>query len=273
MKNRILSLSILAVSLLVGTKASAFVGGPFDNGDYSILLERGGVYQATFSFSNGSGMALFNENNSFEVATGTTVTGMFSINNRSVFYYKGVTYFGTATGIVDVDARRVTGFTNGSSDYTTTTPVNAVPQAGTASARPVNIGYNGNVGFVANSTFTAKITSTAPILRFRGNGTVSFMGFPELTNMRTTVTNLVTQANTNTVVPINGTDTSVLPVAPATTVAATFSTAADIATGAATANQLLNSVANLQSQIDNPSTLENYQETHRMRVYGSRRFF
>lgn len=273
MKNRLLSLSILAASLLVSSKASAFVGGPFDNGDYSVLLERGGVYQATFSFSNGSGMAMFNENNSFEVATGTTVTGMFSINNRSVFYYKGVTYFGTATGIVDVDARRVTGFTNGSSDYATTTAVNAVPQAGSAAARPQHIGYNGNVGFVANSTFTAKITSTQPILRFRGNGTVSFMGFPELTNMRTTVTNLVTQTNANTVVPINGVDGSGNGVPPPAGEPATYSTAADVATGVATANGLLNAVADLQSQIDNPSTLENFQETHRMRVYGSRRFF
>jgi hypothetical protein len=130
-----ISFLLAALTLGLSTHASAWTGGPFDNGDYSILLERGGVYQCTFSFRNGSGMALFNENNSFETATGTTVTGMFSINNRSVFYYKGVTYFGTATGIVDVDARRVTGFTNGSSDYATTTAVSVNPQAGTGSAR------------------------------------------------------------------------------------------------------------------------------------------
>lgn len=238
--------SLLAVLTLgLSTHASAWTGGPFDNGDYSILIERGGIYQCTFSFRNGSGMALFNENNSFETATGTSVTGMFSINNRSVFYYKGITYFGTATGIVDVDARRVTGFTNGNSDYATTTATGTGPgQSNTGLARPTYVGFNDNIGNVANSTFTAKITSTRPILRFRGNGTVTFMGFPDLTEIHSV---LATAAASTGILPVNPT--------------------------AAQAAAALNTIIDLAGQTFNPSVTETFQESQRMRVYGSRRFF
>lgn len=242
-------LLIAALSLGLSTRASAWTGGPFDNGDYSILIERGGVYQATFSFRNGSGMALFNENNSFEPATATTVTGMFSINNRSVFYYKGVTYFGTATGIVDVDARRVTGFTNGSSDYYATTAANVGPasQSQAGAARPSNIGFNGNIGYVANSTFKAKITSTRPIMRFRGSGTVTFMGFPDLAEIHTALTSATTEILTNLT-------------------AGTTMTAAQ-------ASAAINQIISLAGDISNPSVPQTFQESQSMRVYGSRRFF
>lgn len=239
------SILIAALSLGLATHASAWTGGPFDNGDYSILIERGGVYQATFSFRNGSGMALFNENNSFEPASATSVTGMFSVNNRSVFYYKGVTYFGVATGIVDVDARRVTGFTNGNSDYAATTP--ADPGVPSGSARPTNIGYNSNLSYTANSTFTAKITSTRPVLRFRGSGTVSFMGVPdgEVVDLAygDTITNGILEDL------VDGTITQ------------------------AEALAAINAVISVNAEASNPSVPPTFQEQARMRVYGSRRFF
>lgn len=254
-----ISLLLAALTFGLGTHAQAWTGGPFDNGDYSILIERGGVYQCTFSFSNGSGMAMFNENNSFEPASATTVTGMFSINNRSVFYYKGVTYYGTATGIVDVDARRVTGFTNGSSDYSAgTSAVSANPQAGTASSRINNISYNGNLGYVANSTFTAKINATRPALRFRGSGTVTFMGFPQTEDLRTVLQNLINDLTAAPTIPTTGTP-------PPTT--------AQAANAAAVTEVILNYITRTTAEVDNPSSLQAYQESHKMRVFGSRRFF
>ena len=281
MKNRILSLSILAASLLVSSKASAFVGGPFDNGDYSILLERGGVYQATFSFSNGAGMAMFSQDNSFEVAAGTAVTGMFALHNRSVFYYKGITYAGTATGIVDVDARRITGFTNGSSDFAASGSgaPGVQPQDGNGAARDADIVQNGDVGATANSQFTAKITSTAPILRFRGKGTVSFMGYPDLVDARQLVTDLqATLGAQDPILPITGVDgTSGAPVANAPLGGnAVISNDTDVANYIARIQSLLTAGVDqslaASAAINSPSNYENFQETHRMRVYGSRRF-
>lgn len=242
------SILIAALSLGLGTHASAWTGGPFDNGDYSVLLERGGVYQATFSFRNGSGMALFNENNSFEPASATSVTGMFSINNRSVFYYKGITYFGVATGIVDVDARRVTGFTNGNSDYAATTP--ATPGTATGAARPTNIGYNSNLSYTANSTFNAKITSTRPVMRFRGSGTVSFTGVPTDDDLSTALNGALGTATTDIL--------------------------ADLVAGTITQAQAeaqINQIIGVLGATSNPSTPQSFQESARMRVYGSRRFF
>jgi hypothetical protein len=42
---------------------------------------------------------------------------------------------------------------------------------------------------------------------------------------------------------------------------------------AAQASSFMQQVLSLSAEVDSPSTLESYQESHRMRVYGSRRFF
>ncbi|MFZ4767002.1 MAG: hypothetical protein ACOYMN_18775 [Roseimicrobium sp.] len=258
MKNRLLSLVILAASAFAGTNAMALVGGPFDNGDHSILFERGGVYQAAFSFRNGSGVAVFAQDNSFEVAAGAgTVTGMFSLRNRSMFYYKGVTYAGVAWGIVDVEARLVTGFTNGNSDYIAsgTTAGSATPQQGISAARDQDIVHNGDLGATANSQFTAKITTTSPILRFRGKGSVTFMGYPELEYSRQLITELAIQSPT---LPENDPSGSM--------------SINDVAIYTSAIQGLANATLSLSAQVNNPSNYENFQETLSMRVYGSRRF-
>lgn len=241
MKNRLFSIATLLVAFVATPKAQAEVGGPFDNGDFSVLLERDGVYAATFSFSNGSGMCMFAQDNSFEAATATTVAGQFALHNRSVFYYKGVTYFGTATGMVDPSAKRITGFTNGNSDYGAAAPA-VNPAAGAGGSR-ANIGSNGQIGFIANSQFVAKITSTAPIMRFKGKGEVTFMGYPQMDALRA-VANAINAINT--------------PAAAVT---------------AAVASQNVQDALNLLAQVDNPSTVEAFQETKKMKVFGSRRYF
>lgn len=261
MKNRLFSIATLLVAFVATPKAQADVGGPFDNGDFSVLLERDGVYQATFSFSNGSGMAMFAQDNSFEAATATTVAGQFALHNRSVFYYKGVTYYGTCTGIIDASAKRVTGFTNGNSDYGATS-VSVDPQAGTSGSR-AQISSNGQAGFIANSQFAAKITSTAPILRFKGKGEVTFMGVPQMNELRGIAASInatnVAGAVGNPNFPPNA-DTDGDGVLDAT-----------IFTPALAA-LIVQNAANLLGQVDSPSTLETFQETKKMKVFGSRRY-
>src|SRR5436190_3375234 len=56
------SLILASLVLVFGAKASAFSGGPFDNGDFSNLLDASGIYQVALRFSNGSGFAQFGNN-------------------------------------------------------------------------------------------------------------------------------------------------------------------------------------------------------------------
>ncbi|CAN5891074.1 hypothetical protein BH11VER1_BH11VER1_00730 [soil metagenome] len=257
MKNRLFSIATLLVAFVATPKAQAEVGGPFDNGDFNIILEREGVYQATFSFSNGSGMAMFAQDNSFEAATASTVAGQFALHNRSVFYYKGVTYYGTCTGIIDVSAKRVTGFTNGNSDYGAAS-VSVDAQAGVSGSR-ASIGSNGQAGFIANSQFNAKITSTAPILRFKGKGEISFMGVPQIDELRAMALAINTGNLNPALYPFN-TDTNL------------DGTLDTFVFTPAISAQIIQNAADLLAQVDSVGTLESHQERQKMKVYGSRRY-
>jgi hypothetical protein len=168
----------LAVSIvLLGGKASAFVGGPFDNGDFSSLLDNSGVYQVAFRFSNGSGFASFGNNvdtslflpggsagGPLATSSGTT----FTVLSRSLFYYKGVTYLGSCTGMVDHERKIVSGVTNGSTDITMTAS-NTAGGGGQTQTTTNNLITN-NLAFIANSHFLCKITNSHPILKFSGEG-------------------------------------------------------------------------------------------------------
>jgi hypothetical protein len=176
-----ISLILASLVLVFGTgKASAFSGGPFGNGDYSELLDNSGVYQVAFRFSNGSGFAQFGNNVNPELflPTGNANTGgaastTFSTLNRSILYYKGVTYLGTCTGMVDHERKIVSGVTNGSSDITTSQTTTA-PGGGTAVTAANTLIFNG-LGFPANTEFLCKITKTYPVLRFNGKGELTIL--------------------------------------------------------------------------------------------------
>src|SRR5262245_57971577 len=106
------------LSALFATPAFAVVGGPFDNGGYSLLFEANGVYQAVLTYKNGSGFAYFTPDNSLspeltnsQGSNGTTqnnntqlLTAQLTVANRSFLYYKGVTYLGMCTGYMDITA-------------------------------------------------------------------------------------------------------------------------------------------------------------------------
>ncbi len=171
-----ISLILASMVLIFGTKASALSGGPFDNGDYSSLLDDTGVYQVSFRFSNGSGFAQFGTNVDLELflptSTGTTTTSStFSVLNRSLIYYKGVTYLGTCVGMVDHERKIVSGVTNGNSDVSTS----QTTTSGTSTVSSANSLIFNGLGFPCNTEFICKITKTYPILRFNGKGELSIV--------------------------------------------------------------------------------------------------
>lgn len=310
MKNRLFSITTLLVAFAATPKIHAEVGGPFDNGEYSKSLTSSGIYQATFTFPNGSGMASFTEGNAFGAsataggggggASASASSNTFKPDNRSLFYYKGVTYFGTATGVVDVQSKRVTGFTNGSSDLSSTASAGAAStftSGGVTSTAA--IGANAGIGFTANSNFTAKITSDHPTIRFKGTGEISFMGPQQLealhdaigdttsgifgaefTGQLTTLPFGITQIVTTftEATTVTSTVTNVGPP-PTTNIITTFTppvftevdTLAPVA-DAAFAQRMLGDLQALYAQVDNPSALTANMERQKMKVYGSRRY-
>jgi hypothetical protein len=172
-----ISLILASLLLLVGPKASAHVGGPFDNGDFNSFLDSSGIYQVAFRFSNGSGFAQFGNNvdaDLFLTGTGGTTTDLpssFSTLNRSIIYYKGVSYLGTCTGMVDHERKIVQGVTNGNSDVVTT----ASNTSGGTTTSASNSLINNGLGFPCNTEFRCKITNSSPVLRFNGKGELTII--------------------------------------------------------------------------------------------------
>lgn len=242
-------LLIQLVALTVGLKAHAISGGPFDNDSSSILLERDGYYQATFSFPNGSGFAVFTPDSQYNSAAltllGVTTSGggtssnasqsngafgrssLYTANtgtlhsaNRSVFYYKGVTYIGSCFGTSDIEARKIIVDCNASSDESTTT---ASLQSGLFTSTLVTSTTaitTSNTGFIINLGADCDITDTAPTLKFSGSGemtviapnattTVSQLAYSGYSQLITAIVNAVNN-NTTTVTAAQAAITSTL---------------------------------------------------------------
>lgn len=127
----------------------ALTGGPFDNNDYSAGLDNAGIYQTAIRFKNGSGFSQWGNN--------VSLGARGSFLNRSVIYCNGLTYTGSASGMVDHTANTVIGYTDGTTDGVSTIVVNsALPNA-------------------ANTQWKAKITTTAPQLRYSGKGEITII--------------------------------------------------------------------------------------------------
>ena len=187
-----ISLFIQIAALTAGLPAFALTGGPFDNGSYGILDERNGFYESAFSFSNGSGYSVWTADNlQGALSTGGTVTpnigagslinssGSTNNANRTVIYYKGVTYFGSAMGQVDTTARTIQGFANATSDFstaqTTQTANTSFFASNTSTAFSTNTVVSSGRSYTANLNWTGKITATSPQLRFSGTGELAII--------------------------------------------------------------------------------------------------
>ena len=187
-----------AALLLTGlcSQASAMVGGPFDNGMESLSLSRNSIYQAILSFSNGSGYIYFHPDANI-AANGTTAGGATTLGglgavatrgsdtNRSVMYYKGITYVGSAFATADFEARVIMGSINAGSNAAQS---QLTTQTGNNNGNPFSAtgaGANSNAisttlisnptSFTVNGEFTCHIDQTAPTVRFSGTGELSFI--------------------------------------------------------------------------------------------------
>lgn len=179
----------IIVSLVIGlsamsSSAFALVGGPFDNGFHGGALDSANaIYQANFSMLNGTGFCYFSPeaiiSNIGSATAATTFDNRGSMKNRSVVYYKGVTYVGSAFGSVDAETRHVEAEMNGTSELTLTV-TNTTQQSGFFTSSQSSSSVQGTVvasnrGFAFNGAFTAQIYRTAPTLRFKGNGELLFL--------------------------------------------------------------------------------------------------
>ena len=184
MKRFILSLA-LGFSAMT-TPASAWVGGPFDNGFHSAANESNSVYQAVLTMLNGSGYCYFTPDAVFSnvgASNNGGNTSQFdnrgSLRNRSVIYYKGVTYVGSALGMVDGEARYLQCSMNGTSELglqvTNTSQQQNLFSASQQSTSVSSTIVNSNRSFTFNGNFQAKIYQTAPSLRFKGKGELIFL--------------------------------------------------------------------------------------------------
>ncbi|MCB1227602.1 MAG: hypothetical protein KDK99_17425 [Verrucomicrobiales bacterium] len=184
--------------LLLGTSpVLAITGGPFDNGDPGLMLsERGGFYAMTFSFKNGNGYGVFTPDSQLfgglSANSGTSSSGaaffdrgsLYTDNsfdatrsgNRSVFYYKGVTYVGACMGYPDLEARTITGTCNATSDSASFTQQTGTSNSGQQnSLSNSSVLVQNNTGFILNMGWEGKITRTSPTLRFNGKGEIAVL--------------------------------------------------------------------------------------------------
>lgn len=182
---RIIASLVIGFSALSG-QAFALVGGPFDGNSHSAALDSNAIYQATFSLSNGSGFCYFSPTAKItpdRVPGGTANTSDFdfigSTPNRSVIYYKGISYVGSCFGTADPDARFVEAVLNATSELGfSAQQSNQQNNNGNQSQQSVsvsNIIVQNNRSFLVNGAFEARITQTAPLLRFRGKGELAFL--------------------------------------------------------------------------------------------------
>ena len=248
--------------LLATISASAWVGGPFDNGDYSATLDDQGVYQASLRYTNGSGYMQWANNadlgpsaSSGSTSSSSTTTSatstVGSYLNRAVLYYKGVAFFGTASGMADMDAREVTAVFNTQSEVTLDEESSTTSEASTSSSvnASSSVVDNGGRGFVVNGNFVAKITKTYPELRFSGTGELTILS----PDVQTIISSLAQQIAENLTNISTDEDTTV-------DLGSVFDFLSDPEFLAAITPQTIDEVS------------EN-SETVKMRVSGSRKYF
>lgn len=170
---KLLAFALTAV-VLQATPALALVGGPWDNNSHEGNSD--GIFSATMILKGGVGLASWSQ-----------VSSLPEISRyaESVVWYKGAVYFGTTTARVDVQARKVTGITNGEVSF-----------SGISGASP----SAGPVAF-CTSSWRGKVKDVSNSLNFSAKGDVSFFGdytdeFLPSTVIETTDTDVTIDPNT-----------------------------------------------------------------------------
>lgn len=180
-----------AVVLLPVSQTMAWTGGPFSNNS-SLSGGDDGVYEAIATMSNGVGLYRFGVRNngaSSQAATagGTATTatssnvqfnaGILNAYSSNVWFYKGITYYGTAFGMANSDMGIVSAVGNATTSVGGEVPNPALGQVVLPSINGAIIGgpAGNNIGF-ANSSWVAEMQDKGPAFRFSGRGQVNFTG-------------------------------------------------------------------------------------------------
>ena len=186
-----------AVVLLPVSQTMAWTGGPFSNNN---PLPGGddGIYEAIATMSNGVGMYRFGVRNNGVSSQafagggggggGATTTqaassnvqfnaGLLNAFSSNVWFYKGITYYGSAFGMANTEMGIVSAIGNASTSVGGEVPNPSQGQIVLPSINGAVIGglSGNNVGF-ANSSWLAKMQDKGPSYRFSGRGQVNFTG-------------------------------------------------------------------------------------------------
>ncbi|MGK0187024.1 MAG: hypothetical protein ACI9R3_002809 [Verrucomicrobiales bacterium] len=200
---------VLTAVVLQATPALALVGGPWDNNSHEGNSD--GVYSATMILKGGVGLVSWSQINS--------IGPEISRYAESVVWYKGAVYFGTTFARVDVQARKVTGITNGEVGVSGIT--GASPAAGAVHFCTTQ--WRGKVRDLSNSVyFTAKGSASffgdysdeylpSTVIEVQDNiQVVDANGIPIQTTVTTTTTTIPGAGGPNAAFPAYRNRTSVL---------------------------------------------------------------
>jgi hypothetical protein len=147
----------------VNQSAQALVGGPFADNNYD-GVNADGTYSGTVSGHNLTGIV------SFGVSSSQETNGRFSI------FHEGFVHYGTATGIADLQSRRVAGSLLG------VATLGGSGVAGTVSVTETTGGSGQVIGTQLQTmtvrtglegSFTAKMKGYPNYIKFEGNGRLS----------------------------------------------------------------------------------------------------
>lgn len=188
-----------AVVLLPVSQTMAWVGGPFSNNS-SLPGGDDGVYEAIATMTNGVGMYRFgvrNNGTSSQAFGGNAAggggavastpsnvqfnAGLLNAFSSNVWFYKGVTYYGTTFGMANSDMGIVSAIGNASASVGGEVPNPGVGQIIIPSINGAVIGTSsGNNIATANSSWVAKMEDKGPAFRFSGRGQINFTGSADI---------------------------------------------------------------------------------------------
>lgn len=185
-----------AIILMPAVQVQAWVGGPFSGNTYE---ENGddGIYEAVATTANGIGMYRWAVQNNL-APTGVaslTFDGNFQNSNVQfgglvgavsphVWYFRGLVYYGRCFGMVNTNMGvvNVVGNASDTGNNGSSEGINGVDLSGGLASEFDSDNLAGGTTVIsqrkstANSNFQATITQKYPIRRFKGRGTVSFVG-------------------------------------------------------------------------------------------------
>ena len=191
-----------AIILIPSVNSLAWRGGPFSNNN-ALASGDDGIYEAVGVTTNGLGTYRWQVKNQSNAAGVNNITNVF-FENRNVWYFQGLSYYGMCFGIssstLDIISVIGNGSTDGTSSTSTVGPTGVVLTVTVGVVGPSTAPAPfGNIAY-CNSAFTAKVTSRAPVKRFQGTGTVSFTGTPDAVTETIVFTDTIVSGSSTTTI-------------------------------------------------------------------------